>query len=42
MTRNYIVMSNEPFEYCGPTSIFSWKEPFLRTLGYEETDSDVV
>lgn len=31
VTRNYIVMSNEPFKYCGPTSIFSWKEPFLRT-----------
>lgn len=31
VTRNYIVMSNEPFEYCDPTSIFSWKEPFLCT-----------
>ncbi len=31
VTRNYIVMSNEPFEYDGPISIFSWKESFLRT-----------
>lgn len=31
VTRNYIVMSNEPFDYCGPTSIFSWKASFLCT-----------
>ncbi len=31
VTRNYIVVSNEPFEYTGPTSIFSWKESFLCT-----------
>ena len=31
VTRSYIVMSNEPFEYDGPTSIFTWKASFLRT-----------